>query len=62
MGELHTGPRHPLSGADPESYFDLHMVPPGYQPKGDGDCGCLAQYDQAYSGRVGLVCLGRLPT
>ena len=26
MGELHTGPKHPLSGADPESYFDLHVV------------------------------------
>ena len=21
MGEFHTGPRHPLSGADPESYW-----------------------------------------
>ena len=31
MGDLHTGPKHPLSGADPESYFDLHMVPSGYQ-------------------------------
>ena len=55
MGELHTGPKHPLSGADPESYFDLHMIPPGYQPKGEGDCGYLAQYNQAYSGQVGLV-------
>ena len=27
MGELHTGPKHPLSGADPESYFDHHVVP-----------------------------------
>ena len=26
MGELHNAPRHPLSGADPEFYFNLHMV------------------------------------
>ena len=27
MGELHNGPKHLLSGADPEPYFDLHVVP-----------------------------------
>ena len=62
VGELHTGPKHPLSGADHESYFNLHMVPPGYQPKEDGDCEYLAQHNQAYSGQVGLASLGRLPT
>ena len=62
MGELHTGPSHPLSGTDPESYFDLHVVPPGYQPKGEDDCRYLAQYNQPYSWRVGLFSLGRLPT
>ena len=51
MGETHTGSKHPLSGADTESYYDLHVVPPGYQPKGKGDCGYLTQYDQANSGR-----------
>ena len=61
MGELRTGPKYPLSGADPESNFDRHVVPSGYQPKGEGDCGHLAQYYIAYSGRVGLVSLGRLP-
>ena len=61
MGELHTGPKHSLSGADHESNFDLHEVALGYQPKGEGDCGYLAQYNQAYSGRVFLVRLGRLP-
>ena len=45
MGELHTGSKHPLSDADPESEFDLHVVPSGYQPKGEGDCGYLAQYN-----------------
>ena len=35
---------------------------PGYQPKGDGDCEYLAQYNQSYSGLVGLVSLGCLPT
>ena len=58
MGELHTGQKQPLSGADPEFYFVLHMVPPGYQPKGKGDCGYLAQYSQAYSRWVGLISLG----
>ena len=61
MGELHTGPRHPLSDADPEFYFELHVVPHGCQPKGEDNCGYLAQYDQAYSGRVEVVCLCRLP-
>ena len=42
MDELHTGPMHPLSGADPESYFDLHLVDLEYHPKGEGDCGYLA--------------------
>ena len=27
MNELHTGPKHPMSGTKPESYFDLHVVP-----------------------------------
>ena len=31
-------PKHLLSDADPESYFNLSVVPPGYQPKGEGDC------------------------
>ena len=62
MAEFHTGPKHPLSGADPESYFDLHMVPPGYQSNRDSDCGYLAQYNQAYSRRVRHVSLGQLPT
>ena len=63
MAELHTGPKHPQSGTDPDSYFKLKVVPPGYQPKGDGDCEYLAQYDQAYSGWMGLVVsLGHLLT
>ena len=61
MGELHTVPIQPPSGTDPESYIDLHILPPGYQPKGESDCGYLAQCNQAYSGRVGLVSFGRLP-
>ena len=61
MGELHTGSTHSRSGADPESYFYLHVVALGYQPKGEGDCVYLAQYNQAYSGRVFLVSLGQLP-
>ena len=61
IGELHTRPKHPLSSADPESYFDLRVVPYGCQPKREGDCWYLVQYNQAYSGLVGLICLGRLP-
>ena len=59
MGELHDGPKHPLRGADPESYFDPHMVPPVCLPKGEGDCRYLAQHKQVHSRQVGLV---RLPT
>ena len=62
MGELHTGPKHPLNGADPASYFNLHVVPPRYHPKGVGNCGYQAQYNQAYSGRVGLISFGQLST
>ena len=61
MGELHTGPIHPLSGTDPEFYFVLYVVPPGFKPKG-GDEWYLMQYDQAYSGLVGLAILDRKPT
>ena len=57
MGELNTGPNHPLSSADPESYFDLHVIAPGYQPEGKGDCGCLV-----YSRQVEFVSLGRMST
>ena len=49
MGELHTGQKHPINDTDPESYLDLHMVPIGYQPEGEGDGRYLAQYNQAYS-------------
>ena len=62
MRELGDGPRHPLSGAHPESNIDLHVVPAGYQPKGEGDCGYMAQYNPAYSGQMGLVILCRMPT
>ena len=62
MGELHSGPKPPLSGTDPVSYFDLHVIPPVCQPKGEGECGYLVQYNQANSGRMGIVRLGRLPT
>ena len=60
MGELHNWSKHPLSGADAESYFELHVVPTGYQPIGEGDCEYLAQYYLANCGWVGLVNLGRL--
>ena len=40
-------PKHPLSGADPESYFNLHMIPPGYQPIEEGDYSYQTQYNQA---------------
>ena len=33
MGELHTGPKHALSGADPKPYFDLHVVAPDANQK-----------------------------
>ena len=36
IGELHAVPKHPLSGTDPESYFDIHIVPSAYQPKKRG--------------------------
>ena len=61
MAELHTGPKHPQGGANPEYYFKLQVVPQGYQPKGEGEGGYLALYKQAYSGRVRHVSLGRLP-
>ena len=60
-GELHTWPKHPLSGTDTEYYYEHHVVLPGYQPKGECDCGYMAQYDQVYSGWVGLISLGRMP-
>ena len=44
MGELHNGLKHPLSGADHVSYFDLQVVLDGYQPNGEGDGGYMAQY------------------
>ena len=61
MGELHTGPKYPLSSADPESYFDLRVVPLDNNKKERATVGA-EQYKQAYSGQVGLVCLDRLPT
>ena len=62
IGEPHTGQKHTSSGTDPKSYFDLHIIPPGYQPKGEGECGYMAQYNQADSERVGHVSLSQLPT
>ena len=37
MGEPLAEQTHPLIGADPESYFDFHVVPPGSQPVEEGD-------------------------
>ena len=61
MGEHHTEPNHPQSGADPESYFNHHEIPLDTNQK-EGDCWHMAQYNQAYSRRVGLVSLDQLPT
>ena len=56
------GTKHPTSDADLESYSNLHVVPSGYQPKGEGDCRYLAQYNQSSSRCVGLISFGLLPT
>ena len=61
MGELHTGPKHQMSGTETESFFNLQDVPPGYQLKGEGDSGYLAQYNQAYTGWMRLATIGQLP-
>ena len=61
MGELHTGPMHPLKGADPESYIDLHILPPECLQKGVGDCRYLEQHNQAYSGWWGSLALFGFP-
>ena len=34
IGELHTGPKHQMNGADPESYTDIHVIPPSNQLRG----------------------------
>ena len=41
MSELLAGLRYPLSGADPESYFDLHVVPPDINQKERATAGTL---------------------
>ena len=61
MDEFDTGQKHLLSGADLETYIDIHVVPHGYQPIGEDNSGYLAQHSQAYSRRVGLDGLGQLP-
>ena len=61
MDELHTGPKYRLNGTEPDSYFKLHVVPLGYQPKGEGDCWYQAQYRQAYSGGWGSLALVGCP-
>ena len=56
------GKRHTVPKTSTESYLNLHVVPPGYQPKGGDDCRYLAHYDEAYSGFVELIGLARLST
>ena len=41
---------------------NLYVMTPGGQPKGEGNCGCLAQYNQDCSRQVGFVSHGRLLT
>ena len=58
LGDLHTGSRHPLSAADPESYFNLHVVPPEYQPKAEetaGTCCSIAMLTPGGWGSFALV-------
>ena len=43
MREIHMGTKHPLSGADTDTFFDLYMIPSGYQTNGEGDYGYLVQ-------------------
>ena len=60
MGELNSGLKHQLSGTDSESHIYYYPVPLGYKTKGEVDCGYLAQYNLAYSWRVGVASLGSL--
>ena len=47
-------PKHPLSGADPESnYIATH----GFHPKGEGDCGYLHSITSLTPGRWGSLAL-----
>ena len=62
MGDIHTGPKHPLSDAEVKSYSNLHMVPPGFELKGEGVCMSLVQYNQVAPGRYELARLRQLPT
>ena len=58
MGGLHTGPCLPQNGADPESYFDHHMVHPRYQPTDRATAGMW----HSMARLTLLVSLGRLTT
>ena len=55
MNELHTVPKHPLSGEDHESYFDLHMVPSEYQPKGEGSWHSITRLTPGGWGSLPLI-------
>ena len=62
MGEVNTGPRHPLSGADPVPYFVLHVVPPGYHQEGEGTAGTWGSIARhSFGGWGSLALVGRPP-
>ena len=62
MDELHAGPRHPLSSADPESYFDLHMEPLDTNQKERATAGTWRGIIRLTPCRWDSLAFDRLPT
>ena len=57
MDEFHTGPKYPLSGTDPEFYFDLHMVPLDTNQKERPTAGTWRSITRFTPGGWGLLAL-----
>ena len=61
MGELHTGSIHPLSDADPDYVFNLHMVPLDANQKERVNAGTWRSMTRLTPGGWGLLALDGCP-
>ena len=61
MCELHTGPKHPLSGEDTETYFDLDLVPLDTNQKERATAGTWRSISMFNPGRSGSLALVDCP-
>ena len=61
MGELHTAVKYPVIDVYPDSYFSIHMVPPGYNQQERTTADTWHSISRLSPGGWGSIALGGCP-